>query len=67
MNVTPANIFELNQICDTFSNLRQIHFPHVVGGKIGALLGVNTFADTHPIEVIPGNINQPFGVKTNLG
>ena len=26
-NVTPANIFELNQLCDTFNNLRQIHFP----------------------------------------
>ena len=67
MNVTPANIFELNQICDTFNHLRHIHFPQVAGGKIGALLGVNTFAYTHPIEVIPGNINQPFGVKTKLG
>ena len=67
MNVTPANIFELNQLCDTFNNLRHIHFPQVAGGKIGALLGVNTFAYTHPIEVIPGNINQPFGVKTKLG
>ena len=67
MDVTPANIFELNQLCDTFNNLRHIHFPQVACGKIGALLGVNTFAHTHPIEVIPGNINQPFGVKTNLG
>ena len=67
MNVTPANIFELNQLCDTFNNLRHIHFPQVAGGKIGDLLGVNTFAYTHPIEVITGNINQPFGVKTKLG
>ena len=67
MNFTPANIFELNQLCDTFNNLRHIHFPQVAGGKIGALLGVNNFAYTHPIEVIPGNINQPFGVKTKLG
>ena len=67
MNVTPANIFELNQICDTFHNLRHIHFPQVAGGKIGALLGVNTFAYTHPIEVIPGNMNQPLGVKKKLG
>ena len=59
MNVTPSNVFELNQICDTFNNLRHIHFPQVAGGKIGALLGVNTFAYTHPIEVIPRNINQP--------
>ena len=67
MNVTPANIFELNQLCDTFNNLRHINFPQVAGGKIGALLGVKTFAYTHPIEVIPGNINQPFAVKTKLG
>ena len=66
MNVTPANIFELNQICDTFNNLRHIHFPQVAGGKIGALLVANNFAYTHPIEVIPRNINQPFGVKTKL-
>ena len=59
MNVTPSNVFELNQICDTFNNLRHIHFPQVAGGKIGALLGVNTFAYYHPIEVIPGIINQP--------
>ena len=26
-----------------------------------------TFAYTHPIEVIPGNIHQPLGVKTKLG
>ena len=43
MNVTPANIFEWNQICDTFNNLRHIHFPQVAGGKNGAPLGVNTF------------------------
>ena len=67
MNVTPANIFELYQLCDTFNNLRHIHFVQVAGGKIGALLDVNTFAYTHPIELIPGNINQPFGVKINLG
>ena len=67
MNVTPANKFELNQKCDTFNNLRHIHFPQVAGGKIGALLGVNLFAYTHPIEVIPGNINQLFGVKIKLG
>ena len=63
MNVTPANIIELNQICDTFNNLRHSHFPQIVG----ALLGVNTFAYTLPIEVIPRNINQPFGVKTKRG
>ena len=64
---TPAKIFEMNQICDTFNNLCHIHFPQVAGGKKGALLDVNTFACTHPIEVIPGNINQSLGVKAKLG
>ena len=67
MNVTPANIIELNQICDTLNNLGHIQFCQVAGGKTRALLVVNTFAYTHPIEVIPGNINQAFGVKTKLG
>ena len=67
MYVTPANILELNQICDTFNSLRHMHFPQVAGSKIGALIIVNTIAHFHPIEVIPGNINQPFGVKTKLG
>ena len=46
----------MNQLSDTFNNLRHIHFPQVAGGQIH-----------HPIEVIPGDINQPFGVKTKLG
>ena len=67
MNVKPGNIFELNQIYDTMSNLLHIQFPQRAGGKIGALLGVNTLICTHPIELIPGILNQPFGVKTKLG
>ena len=67
MNVTPANIFELNHICDTFNNLHHIHLPQVAGDKTGALFGVNTFTYTHLIEVIPGNKNQQFDVKTKLG
>ena len=30
-------------------------------------MGINTFAFTHPVEVIPATKNQPFGVKTRLG
>ena len=63
MHVTPANIFELNQICDSFNNLQHIQFPQVDGGKTGAFLGVNTFVYTNLIKVIPGNIIQPFGVR----
>ena len=66
-NVAPVNTFELNKICDAFKELRHIHFPEIADGKVGALLGINTFAFTHPIEVIPATKNQPFGVKTRLG
>ena len=67
LNVAAAKVFELNQICDAFNSLRHIHFPNIADGKIGALLGVNAFAFTYPTYVIPGNQNQPFGVKTKLG
>ena len=67
LNVAAAKIFELNQICDAFNSLRHIHFPNIADGKIGALLGVIAFAFTYPTHVIPGNQNQPFGVKTKLG
>ena len=67
LNVAAAKIFELNQSCDAFNSLRHIHFPNIADGNIGALLGVNAFAFTYPTHVIPGNQNQPFGVKTKLG
>ena len=66
-NVAPANTFELNQLCDAFKELRHIHFPEIAEGKIGALLGIKTFAFTYPVEVIPATKNQPFGVTTRLG
>ena len=47
--------------------MRHIHFPEIAEGKIGALLGMNTIAFTHAVEVIPATKNQPFGVKTRLG
>ena len=67
LNVASANTFELNQLCDAFKALRHIHFPEIADGKTGALLGINTFAFTHLVEVIPATKNQPFGVKTRLG
>ena len=67
LNVADAKIFELNQICDAFNSLRHVHFPNISDGTIGALLGVNAFAFTYPTHVIPGNQNQPFGVKNKLG
>ena len=66
-NVAPANTFELSQLCDAFKELRHIHFQGIAEGKIGALLRINTFAFTYPVEVILATKNQPFGVKTRLG
>ena len=67
LNVNAANVTELNYVCDAFNELRHIYFPDIAEGKIGALLGVNAFAFTHPTEVIQGTEIRPFGVKTKLG
>ena len=67
LKISAANVFQLNQICDAFNNLRHIHFPYIADGKLGALLGVNAFAFTYHTHVIQGNQHQPFGVKTKLG
>ena len=67
LNVSPANVLELNQLCDTFKELSHIYFPDIANGAIGALLGVNTFAFTYPVDVIQGSKKRPFGVKTKLG
>ena len=67
LNVSPANVLELNQLCDTFKELSHIYFPDIANGAIGALLGVNTFAFTYPVDVIQGSKKRPLGVKTKLG
>ena len=66
-NGSPANVLELNQLCDTFKELSDIYFLDIANGAIGALLGVNTFAFTYPVDVIQGSKERPFGVKTKLG
>ena len=67
LNVAPANTFDLSHLCDAFKELRHIHFPEIAKGKIGALLGIKTFAFTHPIQVITATKYQSFGVvKTRL-
>ena len=62
LNVSPANVLELNQLCDTFKELGHIYFPDIANGAIGAPLGVNTFAFTYPVDVIQGTKKRPFGV-----
>ena len=67
LNVSPANVLELNQLCDNFKELSHIYFPDIANGAMGALLGVKTFAFTYPVDVIQGSKKRPFGVKTKLG
>ena len=71
VNVTPNNILQLNQRCATINHLCHIFsfatFSSGCWWQNGALLRVNSSALTHRIEVIPGTINQPVGVKTKLG
>ena len=67
LNVAAAKNFQLNQICDDFNSFQYIHFPNIADGKFSALLVVNAFAFTYPTHAIPGDQNQPFGVKSKLG
>ena len=67
LNVSPANVLELKQLCDTFKELSHISFPDIAKGAIGSLHGVNTFAFTYPVDVIQGSKKRPFGVKRKLG
>ena len=66
LNVSPGNTPELNQLCDGFKKLSDIYFPDIANSAIGALLGVNTFAFTYPVNVIQGSQTSTFGVKTKL-
>ena len=67
LNVSPTNVLELNQLCDSFKKLSHRVFLDIANGAISALLGVNTFTFTYPVDVIQGSKKRPFGVKTKLG
>ena len=67
LNLSPDNVIELNQLCDTFKKFSHICFPGIANDAISALLGINTFAFTYSVDVIQGSKKRPFGVKTQLG
>ena len=67
LNIPAADVSNLNEICSSTDTLRHIHFPHLDHGKIGALLGVNSFLFTYPLHVIEGNSFIPPAVQTKLG
>ena len=50
-----------------FQTFRHIKIPNIAGRRIGALLGVNTFSYTYPIQVIEGNDCRSLGIQTRLG
>ena len=66
LNVSSANVLELNQLCDTFKELSHISFPDIANGAIGALLAVNKIAFTYTVDIIQGSKKRPFGVKKSL-
>ena len=39
LNVSAANVFQLNESCDVFNNLRHIHFPYIASVKSKGSVG----------------------------
>ena len=68
LNILAADVFNLNEICSSSDKLRHIHFhPNLDHGKIGALLGLNSFLFTYSLHVIEGNNFIPSAVQTKFG
>ena len=67
LNIPAADVFNLNEICSSTDTFRHIHFPHLDHGKIGALLGVNSFLFSYPPHLIEGNNFIPSAIQTKLG
>ena len=67
INLPPADTTELNDICQSFPQLRHIKFPDINQGKIGVLLGTACVPFTHSLEWIRGAHNCPSGVRTEPG
>ena len=49
-NIPPANISDLNGICQSNSTLHHIKFPEIDKGRIGVLLGTSCVQFTHALE-----------------
>ena len=67
INLPHADTTELNDICQSFPQLRHIKFPDINQGKIGVLLGTACVLFTHSLEWIRGAHNCPSGIRTELG
>ena len=67
LNASPANVLELNQLCNTFEEISHIYFPDIANGTIGALLDVNAFGFIYTVDVIQGSKKRQLGVKRKLG
>ena len=67
LNFPPANISDLNGICQSNSTLRHIKFPDIDKGRIGVLLGTSCVQFTHALEWIRGYPTPPADLRTELG
>ena len=67
LNIPPANISDLNCICQSNSMLRHIKFPDIDKGRIDVLLGTSCLQFTHALEWIRGSPTRPAGLCTELG
>ncbi|XP_075265931.1 uncharacterized protein LOC142358417 [Convolutriloba macropyga] len=57
----------LNNICNEFSHLSGINFPHIRDNRIGILIEANAFPATVPLKYTTGPPGTPYGVLTQLG
>ena len=67
LNIPPADVAHLNEVCRSFKGFRLTKFPNIANGKTGALLSVNTFSYFYSIQVIEGNDCRPHGIQIRLG
>ena len=66
LNIPPANISDLNGICQSNSTLRHIKFLDIDKRRIGVLLGTSCVQFTHALEWIRGSPTRPAGLRTEL-
>ena len=67
LDIPPADVAHLNEVCRIFKRFRHTKFPKIANGKIGALLSVNTFSYSYSNQVLEGNDWRPHELQIRLG
>ena len=67
ISLPPADVHELNTICQSSPHLRHIKLPNINNGHIGVLLGTDCIAVTYALEWIRGSTCHPSWIRTELG